>query len=63
MTHANPAAAGLSPGLPPRQGLYDPAREHDDPVDRPPEVFGGEVTLHFSPERQPYLLLPVVPPK
>jgi glutamate synthase (NADPH/NADH) large chain len=29
MTHANPAAEGLSPGLPPRQGLYDPAREHD----------------------------------
>jgi glutamate synthase (NADPH/NADH) large chain len=29
MTHAHPAAVGLSPALPPRQGLYDPAREHD----------------------------------
>lgn len=34
---------------------------HDDPVDRPPEVFSGEVTLHFGPERQAALLLPVIP--
>ena len=34
---------------------------HDDETDRPPAVFGGKVTLHF--ERQPYLLLPLVPPK
>ena len=34
---------------------------HDDETDRPPQIFGGKVTLHF--ERQPYLLLPVVPPK
>ena len=32
---------------------------HDDPTDRPPAVFGGKVTLHF--ERQPYLLLPIIP--
>jgi len=32
---------------------------HDDPTDRPPAVFGGRVTLHF--ERQPYLLLPIIP--
>jgi predicted acyl esterase len=32
---------------------------HDDETDRPPAVFGAEVTLHF--ERQPYLLLPVIP--
>ncbi|HEY5897320.1 MAG TPA: CocE/NonD family hydrolase [Burkholderiales bacterium] len=32
---------------------------HDDETDRPPAVFGGRVTLHF--ERQPYLLLPVIP--
>jgi predicted acyl esterase len=34
---------------------------HDDQTDRPPEVFGGKVTLHF--ERNPYLLLPIIPDK
>jgi predicted acyl esterase len=34
---------------------------HDDPEDRPPEVFGGKVTLHVSPERAAYVLLPVIP--
>jgi predicted acyl esterase len=34
---------------------------HDDPRDRPPEVFGGITTLHFGKARAPYLLLPVVP--
>ncbi|HET9904876.1 MAG TPA: CocE/NonD family hydrolase [Xanthobacteraceae bacterium] len=37
--------------------------KHDDPEDRPPEVFGGRTTLHFAPGRQPYVLLPVIPPK
>jgi predicted acyl esterase len=32
---------------------------HDDPTDRPAAVFGGKVTLHF--ERNPYLLLPIIP--
>ena len=35
---------------------------HDHPVDRPAEVFGGRDTLHFEPGRQPYVLLPVIPP-
>ena len=35
---------------------------HDDPRDRPPDVFGGKVTLHFGPDRPAYLLLPVIPP-
>jgi len=34
---------------------------HDDPVDRPPEIFGGKVTLHSSASQQPYILLPVIP--
>ena len=34
---------------------------HDDPTDRPPEIFGGAVTLHAGEERQPYLLLPIIP--
>jgi len=36
--------------------------EHDDPTDRPPEVFGGKVTLHSGPSRPAVLLLPVIPP-
>jgi uncharacterized protein len=34
---------------------------HDDPTDRPPEIFGGKVTLHAEEGRSPYLLLPVIP--
>jgi uncharacterized protein len=34
---------------------------HDDPVDRPADVFGGKVTLHANESRQPYVLLPIVP--
>jgi len=34
---------------------------HDDPVDRPPSVFGGRVRLHFGVEYPAYLLLPVIP--
>jgi len=36
---------------------------HDDPRDRPPEVFGGDVTLHAGPDRQAFVLLPIVPKK
>ena len=36
---------------------------HDDPRDRPQEIFGGEVTLHTGPDRGAYLLLPIIPPK
>lgn len=36
---------------------------HDDPRDRPPAVFGGNVTLHAGPDRQAHLLLPVIPGK
>jgi uncharacterized protein len=36
---------------------------HDDPRDRPPEVFGGTTTLHFSGSNAPYVLLPVIPPQ
>jgi predicted acyl esterase len=36
---------------------------HDDPRDRPPEIFAGSTTLHFDSGRRPYLLLPVIPPK
>jgi hypothetical protein len=34
---------------------------HDDRYDRPPEIFGGQTTLHTSPKRESFLLLPIVP--
>ncbi|MBI3029181.1 MAG: CocE/NonD family hydrolase [Candidatus Rokubacteria bacterium] len=36
---------------------------HGDPRDRPPEIFGGKVTLHCGPDQAAYLLLPVIPPR
>jgi uncharacterized protein len=35
---------------------------HDDPLDRPLDVFGGVTSLHFGRDKQPYLLLPIIPP-
>ena len=35
---------------------------HDDPRDRPPEIFGKTVTLHCGRRRLSHLLLPIVPP-
>ena len=35
---------------------------HDDPRDRPPEIFSGSVTLHTGPGQAAYVLLPVIPP-
>lgn len=34
---------------------------HDDPVDRPTEIYGGRTTLHFGPAHQGFVLLPVIP--
>ena len=36
---------------------------HDDPIDRPKDVFGGITSLHFGRDKQPYLLLPIIPPE
>jgi predicted acyl esterase len=36
---------------------------HDDPRDRPADIFGGVTSLHFGRDRQPYLLLPIIPSK
>ena len=33
---------------------------HNDPDDRPMDVFGKKVSLHFSNEQRPFLLLPVI---
>jgi predicted acyl esterase len=34
---------------------------HDDPRDRPAEVFGGRVSLHAGPAHPSYILMPVIP--
>jgi uncharacterized protein len=34
---------------------------HDDPRDRPMDLFGGVTSLHFGRDQQPYLLLPIIP--
>jgi predicted acyl esterase len=34
---------------------------HDDPEDRPAEIYGGKVTLYAGGERESYVLLPVIP--
>jgi predicted acyl esterase len=36
---------------------------HDDPRDRPHQVFAGVTGLHFGGAARPYLLLPVILPK
>ncbi len=35
---------------------------HDDPRDRPPEIFGGTTSLHFGRGKAPFVLLPIIPP-
>jgi predicted acyl esterase len=49
-----------APGVPYPQTGVGPFL-HEEPADRPPAVFHGVTALHFSPRRQPYLLLPVIP--
>jgi hypothetical protein len=36
---------------------------HNDPDDRPAEIFGGKVALHAGGEYGAYLLLPIIPPR
>ncbi len=37
--------------------------QHNDARDRPPEVFGKNVTLHCGPRWQSHILLPIIPRK
>ncbi|MBO6541075.1 MAG: CocE/NonD family hydrolase [Rhizobiaceae bacterium] len=37
--------------------------QHNDEADRPRDVFGGRTTIHISKGEEPYLQLPVIPPK
>ncbi len=34
---------------------------HDDPRDRPAQIFSGTTALHFGGNARPYLLLPIIP--
>ncbi len=36
---------------------------HNDPENRPPQVFGGKVTLHAGGPHDSYLLVPIIPGK
>jgi predicted acyl esterase len=36
---------------------------HNDPINRPKEVFDNKVTLYAGGSRDSYLLLPIIPPK
>jgi len=36
---------------------------HNDPDNRPPDVFGRRVTVHTGGPRESYLLLPIIPAK
>jgi uncharacterized protein len=36
---------------------------HDDPRDRPPDIFGGVTGLHCGGSLRPYVLLPLIPPR
>jgi hypothetical protein len=36
--------------------------KHDDPEDRPAEIFDNEVTLYTGGAHDAHLLLPIVPP-
>ena len=49
-----------------RPGATGPLRgvawfTHDDPIDRPPELFAGTNTLHSGGAHRSYLLLPMLP--
>jgi uncharacterized protein len=35
---------------------------HNDPTDRPSDVYGGMTTLHLGPNRPAHVLVPVIPP-
>ncbi len=35
--------------------------KHADPVDRPADVFSGQVTIHVGGETDSFLLVPIIP--
>jgi len=56
------SAANLMVRSPAKEQKKSPgAFMHDDPRDRPAEVFGGRVTLHTGGAHPSSLLVPVIP--
>ncbi len=56
---------GVAAGLPNMPAVFSgvgPFR-HNDSLNRPPEVFGGDVTVHTGPDHPSHVLLPVIPSK
>lgn len=53
MDFERPDAEGLMKG----SGIF----LHNDPADRPADVFGGISTIHTGGDRASYLLMPLVP--
>ncbi len=37
--------------------------KHDEPRDRPADVYGADVTLHVGPDHKAHVLLPIIPKK
>ena len=54
-------AAGIANAPYPMKGVGP--FTHADPRDRPPQIYGRRYTLHFSPGKMPYVLLPIIPPR
>ncbi|MGN6571343.1 MAG: CocE/NonD family hydrolase [Pseudolabrys sp.] len=52
---ARPEAQGMMKG----SGIF----LHDDPADRPADLFGGRNTVHTGGDRASYLLMPLIPPR
>src|SRR3569623_108613 len=50
---ARPEAQGLMIG----SGIF----RHDDPADRPTDLFGGRNAIHTGGDRASYLLMPLIP--
>ena len=56
-----PGPAVQTPGLTyPLTGVG--AFYHERLESRPPELYRQDARLHFAPGKQPYVLLPVIPP-
>lgn len=52
--------SGVSATANPHQSGVGPFR-HVNGLDRPPHVYGGRVSIHCSPGREPFVMLPVIP--
>jgi predicted acyl esterase len=49
------------PGHAKATNWFSSTSRHDDPADRPADVFGGTVTLHGCGQHAAYLMLPIIP--